>query len=164
MTKTSLRTELVSLISRYGQLSVESEVARLSTKSKVVNECTILVNKGLHSFPTHLFRGEQFVFYEGSLDLSSSWALHALIVERLGALRMFLLTKKWQQVNIIISGHAAVCMQVKMAVYRITHIETTDWVFDGAGEYIPLRIPIRKVLSGEHMLTRPVDQSPTAGA
>jgi hypothetical protein len=26
-------------------------------------------------------------------------------------------------------------------------VETTDWVFDGAGNYIPLQIPMRKLLA-----------------
>ncbi len=149
-TKTTLKTELLDLVENYGQLAVEAEVNRLSGIKKIADECTILINEGLHSFPNHLYRGEVFVVYEGSLDLSSASALHTFVAERLTALRLFLLSKKWRQVNIIISGHAAVCMQVKLAVYRVTHIETTDWVFDGEGDYIPLRIPLRKVLTGEY--------------
>ena len=59
----------------------------------------------------------------------------------------FLRSKKWQQINVVISGHPAVCMQVKLAIFRVTHIESVDWVYDGAGGYIPLNIPLRAVLS-----------------
>jgi hypothetical protein len=149
-TKTTLNKELLGLVERFGQLAVEAELNRLSGKRKRADECTILVNRGLHSFPDHIYRGEVFVVYEGSLDLSSASALHTFVADRLAALRLFLLSKKWRQINVIISGHAAVCMQVKLAVYRVTHIETTDWVFDGEGDYIPLRIPLRKVLTGEY--------------
>lgn len=149
MTTPSLRAQLDSLVAQFGQLPVEAELARIAKKAVPVNECTILVNKGLHLFPEHLFRGERFVFYEGSLDLSSSSTLNRLVMDRLVALREFLLSKKWRHVNVVISGHAVMCMQVKLAVYRITHVETTDWVFDGAGDYLPLKIPLRRVLSGE---------------
>ena len=145
----NLKSQLESLIDNFGQLAVESELDRLKGVNKPNNVCTILINRGLHSFPEHLFHGDVFVFYEGSLDLSSPSVLHAFVADRLIALREFLQSKKWQDVHIVISGHAAVCMQVKLAVYRITHIETTDWVFDGAGEYIPLLVPLRKLLGGE---------------
>lgn len=146
----SLKGGLERMIAEYGELAVEAELKLLkSSGAHNVSECTILVNRGLHSFPEEILRGDVFVVYEGSLDLSSASVLTAFAGERLVALRNFLLSKKWQRASIVISGHAALCMQVKLAVYRITHIETVDWVFDGRGNYIPLQIPLRNILSSE---------------
>lgn len=144
-TVSPLHEQLVELVNQFGAQAVDSELKRLS--GEITGECTILVNKGLHTFPEHLFRGDVFVVYEGSIDLSSSSSIYEFVSGRLIALKKFLDSKKWRQINIIISGHAAICMQVKLAVYRITHIESTDWVFDGAGNYLPLHIPLRQVLS-----------------
>lgn len=142
-----LQDQLAELINQFGGVAVETELKKLNGRSQNAEECTILINKGLHIFPNDLYRGDVFVIYEGSVDLSSSDTLQAFVRQRLLALKEFLSSKKWGHINIIISGHAAICMQVKLAVYRITHIETTDWVFDGAGNYIPLQIPMRKLLT-----------------
>ncbi len=147
----ALREQLGQLVDQFGDAAIEAELKKLRGKNRSAEECTILINRGLHKFPDHLLRGDVHVVYEGSIDLSSSDTLQAFVRLKLLALRDFLLSKKWRDINIVISGHAAVCMQVKLAVYRITHVETTDWVFDGAGNYIPLQIPMRKLLasSGE---------------
>jgi hypothetical protein len=142
-----LHDQLSELIDQFGNTAVETELKRLRGKNQSSEECTILINRGLHTFPDHLFRGDVYVVYEGSIDLSSSDTLQTFVRQRLLGLRDFLVSKKWRDINLIISGHAAICMQVKLAVYRITHVETTDWVFDGAGNYIPLQIPMRKLLA-----------------
>ncbi len=146
-TTKSLQDQLSELIDQFGNTAVEAELKKIRGNNWTTNECTILINKGLHTFPDHLFRGEVYVVYEGSVDLSSADTLQEFVRQRLLGLRDFLTSKKWRDINLVISGHAAICMQVKLAVYRVTHIETTDWVFDGAGNYIPLQIPMRKLLA-----------------
>ena len=145
----SLHDHISELVDRFGTVAVESELRKFNDNELENRVCTILVNQGLHSFPEHLYRGDLFVVYEGSVDFSSTEALNEFVSQRLLSLKDFLVKKKWKQINIIISGHAAVCMQVKLAVYRITHVETTDWVFDGNGNYTPLQISMRKLLSSK---------------
>lgn len=145
--KKNLQAEVARLLERYSKPEIEQTLRQIEGNSDSPKSCTILINKGLHSFPDYLFRGETFVFYEGSADLSSADALEQFVVERLKALANFLKKEKWSEIGIVISGNAALCMQVKLAVFRITHIETTDWVFDGAGHYLPLRISLRSVLA-----------------
>lgn len=142
-----LQEHLIELIDQFGGIAIETELKKIRGKRRITNECTILVNKGLHSFPEYLFRGDVYVVYEGSIDFSSEDTLQVFVRQRLLGLKDFLASKKWSDINIVISGHAAICMQVKLAVYRITHVETTDWVFDGVGNYIPLQIPMRKLLA-----------------
>lgn len=146
-TSPSLTDELQLLLERYGRTEIEERLRTIAVDVENPAACTILINKGLHAFPEHLFRGETFVFYEGSADLSSAEAFQAFTVERLKRLAQFLGQKKWASIDIVISGQAALCMQVKLAVYRVTHIETTDWVFDGEGRYLPLKISLRSILA-----------------
>lgn len=146
MIERTLASELAELLKRYPRTEVEQTLRRLSNSDSKGNVCTILVNQGLHTFPDYVFRGEKYVFYEGSADLSSSEALTAFAKERLEKLTKFIKQRKWSEIYIVISGQAALCMLIKLAVYRITHIETTDWVFDGQGNYIPLKLPLRSIL------------------
>ncbi|WP_196803465.1 hypothetical protein [Thiomonas sp. FB-6] len=144
-----LTRELAHLLEQHSRAEIDRALNELVAPEDRPESCTILVNKGLHFFPAHLFVGETFIFSEGSLDLSSAESLESLLISRLKALASFLKSKKWSSVNIIISGHASLCMQVKLAVYRITRIESTDWVFDGAGHYIPLKFSLRSVISSD---------------
>ena len=141
-----LRTELERLVKKYGSEQLLHEF-RAITLTDNDNICTILINGGLHSFPDELFLGERYTFYEGNLDLSSERNLQYFMIQRLYNLSKFLKSRKWRRIYLIISGHAAVCMQVKLAIYRITHIETVDWVFDGSGNYLQLELPLRGILS-----------------
>ena len=143
----SLAQELQTLLKEYSRTEIEEKLRSIAHEIESPSVCTILINKGLHAFPDYLFRGETFIFYEGSADLSSPEAFEAFTIERLTRLAQFLRQRKWASIDIVISGQAALCMQVKLAVYRVTHIETTDWVFDGAGKYLPLKISLRSILT-----------------
>ena len=142
-----LHQALKKLQHRYGADLLKLEFDRLTQDTASTSVCTILINDGLHYFPKTLFVGECFVFYSGGLDLSSEQALEKEMAVSLVKLQNFLRKRKWERIYTIISGHAAACMQVKLAVYRITHIETIDWVFDGAGNYLKLELPLRQILT-----------------
>ena len=147
MPEDSIHDDISRLIEKYGRhaaLNAMQNAAKSLTPGAV---CTIIVNAGLHRFPPEILSGEIYTFYEGSLDLSSEELLRSFVEDRLLNLSIFLKSRKWRQIFIVISGHAAICMQVKLAVYRITHIETVDWVFDGAGNYVRLAIPMRRILT-----------------
>ena len=142
-----LRLEIASLAERYGEEVVLGEVRALALKNAPAASCTIVVNQGMHTIPDHLIVGEKFIFYEGSVDLSSEIALHRFTTSHLERLTVFLKSRKWKKVYLVLSGHVAMCVQVKLAVYRVTHVESVDWVFDGAGNYLKLDIPMRRILT-----------------
>ena len=144
-----LEKDIKVLIEKYGSDRVREEFERSLWTGDEPDICTILINEGLHNFPSNIFVGEVYTFYRGSIDLSSEVNLESVMREKLKELKEYLTKRKWRKIYIVVSGHAAVCMQVKLAVYRITHIETVDWVFDGAGHYLKLELPLRKLLADQ---------------
>ncbi len=89
MKKDALITELTHLLKNFGRAEIEEALRGIAATSESPTACTILMNKGPHNFPDYLFRGETFVFYEGSADLSSSEALESFTIERLKKLATF---------------------------------------------------------------------------
>ena len=141
-----LSSKINSLVEKYGETSVRRTLDGL-TELASESTCTIIINKGIHSFPDSLLVGEVYIFSDTSVPMESGLAIERWIVTRIKKLKKFLMKKKWSKVYLLISGHAAVCMQVKLAVYRVTHIETIDLAFDGKGNYLPVSIPMRKILT-----------------
>jgi hypothetical protein len=141
-----LETELKRLLRRYGARPLHDKLDELAAEGSKPGTATILVNEGIHYFPETLFQGDRFVVYKGSLDLSNEGSLRAEVTHALSPLATFLMSKKWRKIYLVISGHAVVCMQVKLLVYRITHLETVDLVFDGAGNYLQLALSMRELI------------------
>lgn len=142
-----LESELKALLDRYGARPLRDKLDEIAAESSEPATATILVNEGVHFFPEMLFRGERFIVYSGSLNLSSEEGLRIEVTQVLSRLATFLLSKKWRRIYLIISGHAAICMQVKLLVYRVTHLETVDIVFDGGGNYLRLSLNMRHLLA-----------------
>lgn len=147
MPNDTIQKDIDDIIAKYGPHAALSAMQSATRSITHGNACTIIVNGGLHRFPPEILVGEVYTFYEGSLDLSDESILQSFLESRLLDLATFLRSRKWKNISVVISGHAAVCMQVKLAIYRITHIESIDWVFDGAGNYLRLAIPMRRVLT-----------------
>jgi hypothetical protein len=141
-----LQIELNNLLKEYGEESVLSAVSKWASSGDE-RSCTIVVNEGLHPFPDFLYTGEIFSFSKGFLNFSNSSDLENDLILNLKLLSDFLKKRKWKKVYLIISGHAVLNMYVKMAVYRVTRIDTIDWVYDGAGNYLKISIPMRKIMS-----------------
>lgn len=143
-----LRTDIEKLVELYGEEKV-SNALRLASEADVSQRgCTILVNRGVHHFPDYIFRfPDVFVVYDGSGNLEDEREFSEFVENKLSELAFFLKEKKWSKIDIVISGHSSICMQVKMLVYRVTHIDSTDWVYNGKGQYFPLRIPFRALVT-----------------
>lgn len=105
--------------------------------------CTIIVNEGMHHIPSRIIRGDVYVYSSGPLDFSSESNLKEQLSSYAKGLIEFLKSKKWSRVFVVISGHAVACMSVKLIVFRVTHMESEDWVFDGEGNYLLSDVNIR---------------------
>ena len=140
------------LLAAISQLALEFgaeevlEAARKSARTSQGSSCTILVNEGIHTFPEYLFRGETYIFSRGNMNMNDADLFESELSLLLRLLASFLKTKKWNDIRVIISGHAVLNMYVKLLVYRMTRAETTDWVFDGRGNYFPIQIPLRDLI------------------
>lgn len=145
--KDALKSTLERLVESYGAERVFDTTRDVVQRKLVGNICTIVINEGIHVFPDYIIQGDKYVLYRGSLDFGDSEALRAEATQHLRELSIYLGRKKWSKIYTVISGHAAICMQVKLLVYRMTHLETVDWAFDGKGNYLRLHIPIREIIS-----------------
>lgn len=140
-----LEREVQELVREHGFDSVATTLSQMRSGKRDLDVATIVVNEGVHYFPDSLFKGERYTVYAGSLNLSDKRELKKQVRESLIKLASFLATRKWKRIYLIISGHAAVCMQVKLLIYRVTHLVTTDIVFDGHGNYLELDLDPREV-------------------
>lgn len=107
---------------------------------------TIVANRGVHHLPSQLERGEVFYASEGSLDFSSIDAVNKQYVSILSAAASKLKSKKWSKIYLVPFGHNSLIMQLKLLIYRITHIESVDIFYDGKGNYYDLAINQREII------------------
>lgn len=142
-----LKNKISELIKEYGLIDVQREVENLGKEFILDGVATIICNSGMHSFPGELLRGEVFEFTSGMIDMSSKESIESCIASRLVALASFLKSGRWRKIYIIVSGHPILSMQVKLAVYRVTRLETSDWLYNGNGRYIEISLPVRKIMS-----------------
>lgn len=149
MNTDSLEKDLIDLIKSHGFEAVAEVVREKAREYKNDCVCTIIVNEGIHQFPHHILNGDIYIFSRGSMSMDSQVSLESDLLFHINKLAKFLRSKKWVKVYIVISGHAVLCMQVKLAVYRVTRIESTDWVYDGNGRYIEVNIPMRKAIENK---------------
>lgn len=141
-----LDEQLNGLITQFGTDEIGKALRRLERLRPSQNSATIIVNEGVHKIPDALLRGEVYTVYRGSLDLTNETGLIDQLSDSLSDLADFLLSKKWSHIAVVISGHAIVNMQVKLLIYRITHLYTLDWVFDGKGSYLAMEIDLRSLI------------------
>jgi hypothetical protein len=107
---------------------------------------TIVANKGVHHLPDECVRGEIFYASEGNLDFSSIDAVRKQYVDILAKLASKLKSASWKEIYIVPFGHNTLSMQIKLLVYRVTRIETTDLFYDGKGGYCDLSIDQREII------------------
>ena len=110
------------------------------------NILTIVVNRGVHHLPTKFLRGSIYYASEGNLDFSTSESVQTEFINILERVAKKLKSQKWKEIYIVPFGPSALCMQIKLLVYRITKIESADLFYMGRGEYIDLEIDQRSVI------------------
>lgn len=141
-----IEQKLRELYSMYGHEAVNSKFRLIDREFFRDDVCTIVVNSGIHRFPDHVLVGEVFVFSQGNIDMESAEAISLEIQSHSRRLVQFLTSKRWRDVRILISGHAILCMFVKIVVHKITGIDTIDIVFN-QGSYIDVHVPIRELIT-----------------
>jgi hypothetical protein len=129
--KTNVNDDLLSVlngaISAAGRAKVMATLKQLGDNS--VPEpftLTIIVNAGVHHLSEEYLKGEVFVASEGSLDLSSTEAIHIEFRHILLRIARELKSRAWSRVYIVPFGPTPLSMQVKLLVYRICGIESID--------------------------------------
>lgn len=110
------------------------------------NVLTIVVNQGVHNIPDDVVRGELFYASEGNLDFSSREAVHSEFRSVLSNVARKLKSKAWKEIYILPFGPSTLSMQIKLLVYRVTRIESTDLFFMGGSEYFGLEINQREII------------------
>jgi hypothetical protein len=106
---------------------------------------TIVPNVGIHKIPERLLKGTVFVGSEGNLDLSTKRSIEAEYGKILLRLKNTLLSRSWTKIYLIPTGHVTLSLQIKLAVYQLTRINTID-LFYLNGKYIELAFDMRKLL------------------
>jgi len=144
-----LEHDITTLIEKYGLAAIKRTIIAHEIPEPAIDYCTIVVSEGVHFFPDSILKGEVFVFHKGMLDLSSQESILSELYPRLINLKSFLLQRNWRKIYLVVSGHSLICMITKLAIFRICHMESIDFIFDGNGKYTEVDFSIRSVLSGE---------------
>lgn len=138
-----LINELVEL---QGEVAVENLIKNSIQSNNKEGVLTILANKGVHHVPSSIVRGELFVASEGSLDFSCKESVLNEYEKILRALAMKLKESAWKEIYLIPFGHSTLSMQIKLLVYRVTHIETQDVFYTKDGKYYDLCVDLRSII------------------
>jgi hypothetical protein len=142
--------ELKSLIERFSDVFGKDELVKLlEAKLNIpitANVLTIICDETLHRIPSRLIHGEAFVFSTGNFDTSTGRTLATHIEARTLALCKLLNSTTWTKVRLIFSGHAILAATAKLAVYRVTHLETEDVLYFGAQGYLEMTLKFRELL------------------
>jgi hypothetical protein len=134
---------LDQVIAEQGSEKVELALNSVIQDSRM-NVLTIIANQGDHSIPARYLRGEIFVASKGNLDFTSGLIIKRQFMQILKKLREKLQEKSWNRIYLIPTGHPTLSIQLKLSVYRIVRINTTD-IFYYGGRYYDLDIDIRKI-------------------
>lgn len=131
---------------RYGDDAVRSALAGLRVGDDASTTLTILCSAGTHHIPPEYLRGCVHVVKTGSVDLSSGEAFKADIIQSLMSLAALLKGNKWTKIFLIPTGHPGLSMQIKLLVFWVTRIETTDVVYLGEGRYAEIKLDQRDLI------------------
>jgi hypothetical protein len=142
--------EISSLVQKFSETFGDEELVKLLSskleRSATENVLTIICDNTLHKIPSDLIEGELFIFSSGSFDTSSEQAMRTYLEDRVLALFVTLNTKTWKRIRLIYSGHAILASTAKLAVYRVTHLETEDVLYFGEKGYLRISLRLRDLL------------------
>lgn len=106
---------------------------------------TIIPNMGIHRIPERYLRGKTFVASEGNLNFSSRRSIEQEYKKILRNLKDELLSQSWKKIYLIPTGHVTLSLQIKLAVYQLTRINTID-LFYLNGKYFELAFDSRDLI------------------
>jgi hypothetical protein len=142
----SIRDELEALVTKIGEERALSIIKNSTVDIGTENVLTIIANRGSHHLPESFKRGLVHVASEGSLDFSSPARVREQYRDILMRLASLLKSRTWSRIYLVPFGHSTLSMQLKLLVYRVTRIETTDLFYDGRGGYSDLDIQLRPII------------------
>jgi len=137
------------------ELGYENACDILSEKIRSLtgNVLTIVSNKGMHHFPDTLKRGEVYYASTGSFDFSNEGLIINQYKKSMKLLTEKLTSRQWRTIYLVPFGHSTFSMQLKLLVYRVTHIETIDVLYDGKGNYFDVLLDQRELVTGRSVET-----------
>ena len=139
--------ELDKLVADVGYTTAVRVLSRHARRAQSEdNVLTIVVNQGVHNVPEDLICGELFHASVGNLDFSSRESVHSEFRSVLSNVARKLKSKAWKEVYILPFGPSTLSMQIKLLVYRVTRIESTDLFYMGGSEYFGLVINQREII------------------
>jgi hypothetical protein len=139
--------ELEYLIGQYGPEATVALLKEEIHRKNAKDTLTIIANEGTHHLPEVYRRGEIYVVTKGNLDFSSVDKVKSQYEIVLSDLSDKLKSQIWHKIYLVPFGHSTLCMQIKLLVFRITRIETTDLFYSGNGNYADLAIDQRTLIN-----------------
>ena len=149
MNNEKLSAHIDDLIEEFGLENVEGEINKAKNSNKDTNRIlTIICNEGVHHLPDEYKRGTLFVASKGSLDFSSRATVvreYTVILEKT---IQKLMERPWETIYIIPFGPPTLSMLIKLIVYRITGIDSTDVMHIGKNKRVDLHFDVRTLITG----------------
>jgi hypothetical protein len=109
------------------------------------NVLTIISNAGVHHLAESHQRGEVYEASNGSLDFSSEESVLFEFERILCRLGWKLRERVWQKIYLVPFGPAALSMQIKVLVHKITDLQTIDVMHLGNNRYVDIAIDAREI-------------------
>lgn len=144
--KKDLRELIEQCIDQAGADAVEDALHAI-LEERHERTLTIVVNDWQHPLQDVHSRGEIFILSRGSFDYTNAKIVVAQFESALLDLGVKLREKKWTKIYLVPFGPSVLSMQVKLFVYRILHIETTDVLHIGNNKYCDIDIKQREITS-----------------
>lgn len=132
-------------ISEHGESSLIERLKSSNNNNDNLDVLTIIVNNGIHPIPEKYIHGEVFYATEGNLDFSNKEAIKSCFESCLKQVALKLQQKSWKKVYLVPTGHPNLSLQIKMMIYSILRINSTD-LFYSKGDYHELTFEIRDIL------------------
>lgn len=126
------RLTIQLIASRKGEDFVRSALSDIYQQPKSL---TIIANEGIHPIPSEFVFGDLHIASTGTLDFSTVESVNRELDIIVLDLKNKLMEDRWEKVYLLPFGHSVVCMNIKMTVFRVLRIETTDIFYFGAGKY-----------------------------
>ncbi len=142
---TEMKELLEECLNKLGYDKLKDELNRVLSLHNGEEVLTIIVNEGVHPHASVHDRGEVYIASRGNLDFSSKETSEEEFKKVLTGVASKLKSKIWKKIYLVPFGPSVLAMQIKLLVYRISHIETIDVLHAGNGVYYDLEINQRDI-------------------
>lgn len=152
MTPTGRDQELLEALDRVvdlvGQAQTLDILRQVSIQKNINadNTLTIVANEGVHHLPAQYRRGKVLAASRGSLDFSSAESVHQEFTSVLRKVAAVLKSREWRRIYVIPFGPAALSMELKLLIYRVTGLEAAVVMQMPDGSRADIAIPLRQLI------------------